>query len=466
VFAIMEDERNRQSSEVCLIASENYASLNVMTALGSELMNKYSEGQPGGRYYAGNENIDRLERLCQERALRLFGLDSGEWGVNVQPYSGSPANFAVYTALLEPHDRVMGLSLDSGGHLTHGFYTAKKRVSATSVYFESLPYSVDPNTGLIDYDELQRLALLFKPKLLIGGASAYPREIDWGRLREIADSVGAFLLADMAHISGLVAGGVAKPPFPFCDVVTSTTHKTLRGPRSGIIFMRKDLETRINEAVFPGLQGGPHNEKIGALAVALREADSEGFREYAQKVVANAQALARRLVEVHGCSLSTGGTDNHLVLWDVRKEGLTGSKVEKVLERCGLIANKNTVAGDKSAASPGGIRLGTPAMTTRGFGAAEFEWVGDLLVEGLGIAQKAQDACRERNGEGSSGVVKLREFVEVLEDPSLEFREQCEEVRRRVRETVEKFPLPSVHKRREVQCLQQKAAAEAPQQPS
>ncbi|KAH9494878.1 Serine hydroxymethyltransferase, cytosolic [Bulinus truncatus] len=276
IYELIRKEKDRQRRGLEMIASENFASKSVLQALGSCLNNKYSEGQPGQRYYGGNEIIDQVERLCQSRALAAFGLKPEEWGVNVQPLSGSPANFAVYTALVEPHGRIMGLHLPDGGHLSHGFMTNQKRVSATSVYFESFPYKLDPKTGLINYDELEANAKLFIPKMIIAGISCYSRDLDYKRFRQIADEVGAYLLADMAHVSGLVAAGLAPNPFEYCDVVSTTTHKTLRGPRSGMIFFRKgvrrvlkdgskemyDLEKKINDAVFPGLQGGPHNHQI------------------------------------------------------------------------------------------------------------------------------------------------------------------------------------------------------------
>jgi glycine hydroxymethyltransferase len=315
IASLIELEEIRQREGLELIASENFVSSAVREALGSCLTNKYSEGQIGKRYYGGNKFIDKIESLCTERALNLYELDPEEWGVNVQPYSGSPANFATYTALLNPHDRIMGLDLPSGGHLTHGFQTSKKKVSATSVYFESMPYVVSPETGLIDYDDLEKRAKMFMPKLLIAGASAYPREWDYLRMKQIAESVGALLMVDMAHISGLVAGKCAQSPFPYADVVTSTTHKTLRGPRSGIIFAKKNLMEKVNSAVFPSLQGGPHNHQIGALAVALKEADSDEFRTYIKAVVSNAQRLAQGLIG-KGYRLATGGTDNHLILYE------------------------------------------------------------------------------------------------------------------------------------------------------
>jgi len=422
MHALVEEEKARSMRCIELIASENFTSRGVMECLGSVLTNKYSEGQPNARYYGGNEVIDKIENLCKARALKAFGVKDTEWGVNVQPYSGSPANFAVYTALLPPHSRVMGLDLPSGGHLTHGYYTAKKRISATSIFYESFPYKVDPVSGLIDFDELRKNALVFRPAMIIAGFSAYPRTLDFGKFREIADECGAILMADIAHISGLVATGQHPSPFEHCDIVTTTTHKSLRGPRAGMIFFKygdkiPDVKERIDMAVFPALQGGPHNHQIGALAVQLLEVDTPEFVEYSKMVTSNAKILAETLIS-KGHKLASDGTDNHLILWDVRPHGLTGGKVEKVCEQASISLNRNAVHGDASALSPGGVRIGTPSMTTRGFGPEEFKKVGEFLDRCCKIALKVQEVKGKKLKDFETGlnenpdIVALKKEVE------------------------------------------------------
>lgn len=386
---LIKKEALRQREGLELIASENITSSSVLECLGSILTNKYSEGLPGKRYYGGNEVIDEIEGLCIERALQTFRLDKEKWGVNVQPYSGSSANFAVYTALLQPHDRIMGLDLPSGGHLTHGFFTSKTKVSATSVYFESLPYQIKED-GYIDYDKLEELANVFKPKMIICGYSAYSRDLDYVRFRKIADINKSYLLCDMAHFSGLVATEEFKNPFDYCDVVTTTTHKTLRGPRSGMIFFKKEFENSINQAVFPMLQGGPHEHQIAGVATQLKEVMTPEFKIYMKQVISNAKKLSNELIK-KGYHISTGGTDNHQILVNLRNKGITGSKIEKICEKVNISINKNAVYGDKSALSPGGIRLGTPSLTTRGMKEADMTVVANLLDESIKLALDIQD---------------------------------------------------------------------------
>lgn len=395
-------EYDRQASGIELIASENFAPTGVLQCLGSVLTNKYSEGQPGRRYYGGNQFIDEIENLAKDRALKAFNLDPQNWHVNVQPYSGSPANFAVYTALLKPHDRIMGLDLPSGGHLTHGFsLPTGKRVSATSLFFESMPYRVfqsGERAGWIDYDELATMAARFRPRILICGASAYPRDFDYARLRAISDECGALLMADISHISGFVATGLMSDPFAVCDVVTTTTHKTLGGPRAGMVFVRKtdrltgaptNWSTLIDEAVFPSLQGGPHNHQIAGIAYQLGQVATPGFRDYMAQVRANARALSNELV-ARGCQISTNGTDNHIVLVNLSGLGITGSKLEKVCEMVDISVNKNSVPGDTNMMNPSGVRLGTAAMTTRGCLEEHMVRIAEFFMRAVKITQDAQ----------------------------------------------------------------------------
>jgi glycine hydroxymethyltransferase len=417
IYNLIQEEKNRQITSLELIASENFTSKSVMECLGSVLTNKYSEGLPGARYYGGNEYVDQIENLCIERALETYRLSPEEWGVNVQPYSGSVANMAAYLGVLTPHDRIMGLDLPSGGHLTHGYYTAKKKISATSIVFESFGYRVN-SEGYIDYEELESIAERFKPKMIICGASAYPREIDYKRFREIADKCGSLLLCDMAHISGLVATQEADNPFEYCDLVTTTTHKTLRGPRSGMIFFKREFQQQINFSVFPGMQGGPHEHQIAGVATQLLEAQTPEFKQYIKQVKLNAKAMAEQFIKL-GYELSTGGTDNHLILVILRNKGLTGSKVEKICEAVNISLNKNAVPGDKSALQPGGIRIGTPALTSRGFSESDFITVANLVDEAVQIAsniqakvgKKLKDFTAEMEKDEDKDVEKLKNKV-------------------------------------------------------
>ncbi|POS80334.1 serine hydroxymethyltransferase [Diaporthe helianthi] len=426
-----------------------------------ENANKYSEGYPGARYYGGNEFIDQSERLCQQRALETFGLDPNQWGVNVQSLSGAPANLYVFSALMNTHDRLMGLDLPHGGHLSHGYQTPTKKISMISKYFETLPYRLDESTGYINYAQMEELAMLYRPKILIAGTSAYSRLIDYARMKEIAEKSNAYLLADMAHISGLVAAKVLPSPFSFADIVTTTTHKSLRGPRGAMIFYRKgvrrqhpktkedelyNLEGPINSSVFPGHQGGPHNHTIAALSVALKQAQSPEFRAYQEQVLANSKALAKRLGGDKskgglGYTLVSGGTDNHLVLVDLKPQGIDGGRVERVLELVGVAANKNTVPGDKSALSPGGLRMGTPAMTTRGFSEDDFSRVADIVDRAVTIASRVNKAARknaEEKGINLPGRVKV--FQDYLGDG--EDEPEIVQLKSEVAAWVGTYPLP------------------------
>jgi glycine hydroxymethyltransferase len=376
---LIDTEKKRQKSVVNLIASENYVSKDVLTALGTEFVNKYAEGYPGKRYYGGNEIVDKLENLCIERALDLFDLDQNKWGVNVQALSGSPANLAVYVALVPAGGKIMGMSLDQGGHLTHGH-----KVSATGKFWTQVPYGVDKTSEVLNYENLKEIANREKPAIIVGGYTAYPRVVDFKKLREIADSCGALLMIDMSHIAGLVAGKAYPSPFPYADIVTTTVHKTLRGPRSALIFSRIDkkisktnkdgkvIENSLNElidkAVFPGLQGGPHMNQIAAVAVALREASTPAFKKYAEQIKKNAKTLALELAN-RGWKIISGGTDSHLILVDTWMDGkgISGKEASDRLEKEGIIVNKNAIPFDtRPPTDPSGIRLGTAAETTRG----------------------------------------------------------------------------------------------------
>ena len=372
---LIEAEKKRQKSVINLIASENYVSKDVLEALGSELTNKYAEGNSHARYYGGNKIVDKIEDLCKDRALKLFNLSPDKWHVNVQPLSGSPANLAVYVALVPQGGKIMGMSLDHGGHLTHGH-----KVSATGKFWTQIPYGVDKNTEVLNYDELKKIAINEKPIIIVGGYTAYPRQIDFKKLREIADACGAFLMIDMSHFAGLVAGKVYPSPFEYADIITTTVHKTLRGPRSAIIFSKNEkkiinkngkeetLGILIDRAVFPGLQGGPHINQIAATAIALKEANTPAFRKYANQIKKNAKVLAEEMGK-KGWRIISGGTDSHLILIDtwMNGKGISGKDAGDRLEKEGIIVNKNAIPFDtRPPADPSGIRLGTAGETTRG----------------------------------------------------------------------------------------------------
>ncbi|KAK6130542.1 hypothetical protein DH2020_035723 [Rehmannia glutinosa] len=486
---IIELEKARQWKGLELIPSENFTSLSVMQAVGSVMTNKYSEGYPGARYYGGNEYIDMAETLCQKRALETFKLDPAKWGVNVQSLSGSPANFQVYTALLKPHERIMALDLPHGGHLSHGYqgvslingtmllkpdsYLLPVKFLRLHVAFDCCQdaanlagVSLINGTMLLKPDSyllpvkflrlhvafdccqdaanlaLEKSAVLYRPKLIVAGASAYARLYDYARIRKVCDKQKAILLADMAHISGLVAAGVIPSPFEYADVVTTTTHKSLRGPRGAMIFFRKglkeinkkgqevmyDYEDKINQAVFPGLQGGPHNHTITALAVALKQAMTPEYIAYQKQVLSNCSKFAETLLE-KGYDLVSGGTENHLVLVNLRDKGIDGSRVEKVLEAVHIAANKNTVPGDVSAMVPGGIRMGTPALTSRGFMEEDFVKVAEFFDGAVKLALKIK---ADTNG------TKLKDFVASMNSET--HQSALSRLRLEVEEYAKQFP--------------------------
>ena len=391
IAGLIAGEERRQREKVRLIASENYVSRAVLEASASVLTNKYSEGYPRRRFYEGQQFVDPIEECAIERAKRLFGAEHA----NVQPYSGSPANLAVYLAFLKPGDVILGLALPHGGHLTHG-----SPASISGKYFKAVSYELDPATGRLDYGRIRALALEHRPKILVAGHSAHPRILDFEKFRAIADEAGALLMVDMAHFAGLVAGGVHPSPVPYADVVTTTTHKTLRGPRGAMILCKAAHAKAVDRAVFPGLQGGPHNHTTAAIAVALHEALQPAFKDYAAAVVANAARLAADL-SARGFELVSGGTDNHLILMDLSRRGVPGKAAARALDNAGLVLNCNTVPGEtRKAGDPSGIRLGTPAVTSRGFGPAEMsriaEWIDQVLARPDDQALQARVAAQAK----------------------------------------------------------------------
>lgn len=390
VYKAIRGETARQKNTIELIASENFVSPAVLEAVGSVLTNKYAEGYPGKRYYGGCKYVDVVEQLAIDRLKQIYGCEHA----NVQPHSGASANFAVYFALLSPGDTILGMNLSHGGHLTHG-----SPVNVSGKYFKVAAYGVDSASGRIDYDEVQRIAEESRPKIIVAGASAYPRVIDFARFREIADSVGAYLMVDMAHIAGLVAAGLHPSPVPYADVVTSTTHKTLRGPRGGIILCKESLAKAIDKAIFPGTQGGPLEHVIAGKAVAFGEALKPEFAAYQRQIVSNAQALADRLM-ANGIKLVSGGTDNHLMLLDFTGTDITGLEVEQNLERAGITVNKNTVPGEQRKPSvTSGIRVGTPSVTTRGMAEIEMTSIADMITSIVNDGKSAIPAVKKQVAE-------------------------------------------------------------------
>lgn len=421
IYRIHASEIKRQKEGIELIASENYPSRACLAALSTHFNNKYAEGYPGARYYGGTKYVDELENETKSRALQLFGLNPNEWGVNVQPLSGSPANMAVYTALLKPGDTLMGLKLSDGGHLTHGHKTAKKNVSASSIFWNSVPYTVNPKSCLIDYDNLDKLAVIHKPKIIIAGASAYPRFIDFKRFRQICDNNNTILMSDVAHYSGLIAANLYPSPFVYSDIVTTTTHKTLRGPRGAMIFYRKKYEKEINSAVFPALQGGPHLHQIAAIAVALKEANSKSFVEYQKQVIKNIKVLCK-VLQKNDTKIITDGTDTHMALIDLRGKGADGARVEYVLDMMGISVNKNTIPGGSL-----GLRVGSPAMTSRGMKESDFKKIAHYIVKGIKIASN----INKKSGK------KLIDFKKNAKD-----NKEILGLKKEVKKLASAFPLP------------------------
>jgi glycine hydroxymethyltransferase len=398
-------ELRREHGQLEMIASENFASRAVLAALGSVMNNKYAEGYPGKRYYGGCGEVDKVEVLAQERAKQLFGADHA----NVQPHSGSQANMTAYLALIEHGDKIMGMSLSHGGHLTHGH-----PVNFSGMFFDVVPYTVDPDTRVLNYDALEQQALAEKPKLFVAGASAYARTLDFPRLREICDKVGCYLMVDMAHIAGLIAAGVHPNPTPHADVVTTTTHKTLRGPRGGMVLCKSEHAEKVDKLNFPGTQGGPFMHAIAAKATCFKEALGEDFRQYQRQVVANARELAATLME-GGVDVVSGGTDTHLFLIDLSERDLSGKKAERALERAGITVNKNTVPFDKrSPFITSGVRVGTPALTTRGMKEAEMRQIGTFMIRVLenvgdeGVAEEVRAETSALSGRDQTGSARLK----------------------------------------------------------
>jgi glycine hydroxymethyltransferase len=429
---LIKKEEERQKETLMMIPSENYTYDEVRRSVGSILMHKYSEGYPRRRYYQGNEIIDQVEELCQKRALEAFNLFPDEWGVNVQPHSGCEANLGVYNALLNVGDKIMSMYLPDGGHLSHGWHMGEVKTTLVSKIFKIEFYKVDEKTKVFDFDEIEKQAIKYKPKLIISGGTAYPREMNYKKMSEIAKKVGAYYLADVSHEAGLIAAGVNDSPFKFADVVTMTTHKTLRGPRGALIFFKKEFTNAINFAIMPGLQGGPHNHTIAGIAVALERTKSQEFKNYAKQTVVNAQKLADDLKK-GGLDVVSGGTDKHLVLVDLRNKNVSGWFVALALEYAGIVMNRNTVPAETASPFyPSGLRMGTPALTVRGMKEKEMEKIAKWILEVTEIV----------------GVKKLpadkEERLKYLSDfkKEMEKNKKLKEIKKEVKVLCDKFKIP------------------------
>lgn len=439
LLEIIIGEHTRQSNSINLIASENYIYKSVLESTSSLLINKYSEGRIGERYYGGTFWIDKLESLCQKRALSLFNLNPDIWGVNVQAYSGSIANFCVYTALVPPRGKIMGLDLPSGGHITHGYQTKNRKVSASSLYFESRSYKIDKD-DLVDYEGLEKAFMEFMPQILICGYSAYSRDLDYKKMKSIAEKNSSYLMADISHIAPFVACNLMNDPFEQCDVVTTTTHKGLRGPRGALIFYRKciykfgkfvDLEERINSAVFPKVQGGPHNHTIAGIACALGLAKKSEFLDYSKSVIENSRALSLHL-ESFGFNILTGGTDNHIVLINLKNKGIYGYALERMCDILGISINRNMIPNDSSPLCPSGIRLGTYAITTRGLRPENMAEIAEIINE---ITNFCKKITRDEN-------LSKEEFWRRICDGNWLENPKCLDIRKKISDISQRFPLP------------------------